>query len=309
MSESSRKLDTVQRWMQSVITHPAGIAAGIDSSAAQEQINVGSGQIEEVISRSKALTSIERLEVYGNAYYARLLECLRTVYPALSNTLGEELFNEFAFEYLQAYPSRSYTLEHLGTHFAKYLDETRPAEEPGDDNPGDGDLGDGEPNWPDFLVDLARLEWTVGEVFDGPGAEGGSLLEAEQLQGIAAEAWPHAKLKTVPCLRLLMTRFPLSDFYMAARNAGDSDEGPAPPAPKDSYQAITRINYVVRRFDLSRVQYELLAALIAGETVGEALMCAAELAEGDDEQLAQNLQSWFAEWTSAQFFQAIELPD
>ena len=294
MSDSKPELDTVQRWMQSVITHPAGIAAGIDSPTAQDQIDVDSEHIEEVITRSKALTSIERLEVYGNAYYSRLLECLRTVYPALANTLGEELFNEFAFEYLQAYPSRSYTLEHLGTHFAKYLDETRPAEEPGDEGP----------SWPDFLVDLARLEWMVGEVFDGPGAEAGPLLDAEQLRDVAPEAWPHARLKTVPCLRLLMTRFPLSEFYMAARR----DENPAPPSPQDSYQAITRINYVVRRFDLSRVQYELLAALIEGESVGEALMCAAELAECDDEQLAQDLQSWFAEWTSAQFFQAIELP-
>jgi len=236
--------------------------------------------------------------VYGNAYCSRLLECLRTIYPALTNTLGEELFNEFAFGYLQEYPSRSYTLEHLGTHFAKYLDETRPAKEPDDEGP----------SWPDFLVDLARLEWIVAEVFDGPGAESGLLLDADQLRDVAPDAWPHARLKTVPCLRLIKTRFPLSEFYMAARNKRDSEEGPAPPAPRDSYQAITRINFVVRRFDLSRVQYELLAALIDGETVGEALMCAAKLAECDDEQLAQNLQSWFAAWSSAQFFQAIELP-
>ena len=298
MSDSKRQLDTVQRWMQSVITHPAGIAAGIDSAAAREQIEVDREQVEDVITRSKALTSIERLEVYGNAYYARLLECLRTVYPALANTLGEDLFNEFALGYLQEYPSHSYTLEHLGTHFARYLEETRPDDEPDDEGP----------SWPDFLVDLARLEWMVGEVFDGPGAEGGPLLDAEQLRDVAPEAWPHARLKTVPCLRLIKTRFPLSEFYMAARSSGDSDESPAPPDPQDSYQAITRINYVVRRFDLTCVQYELLAALIEGETVGEALMCAAELAECDDEQLARNLQSWFAEWTSAQFFQAIELP-
>ena len=298
MSDSDRPLDTVQRWMQSVITHPAGIAAGIDSPAARDEIDVGSEQVEAVITRSKALSSIERLEIYGNAYYSRLLECLRTVYPALANTLGEELFNEFAVGYLQEYPSHSYTLEHLGTHFAKYLDETRLAEEPGDEGP----------SWPDLLVDLARLEWMVGEVFDGPGAEGGPLLDAEQLRGVAPETWPHARLKTVPCLRLIRTRFPLSEFYMAARRGDDSQESPTPPAPRDSYQAITRINYVVRRFDLSRVQHELLAALIAGESVGEALMRAAELAECDDQQLAQNLQSWFAEWTSAQFFQSIELP-
>ncbi len=66
MNDRPRQLNQIQRWMQSVITHPAGIVAGIDSPAAQGEIDVGSEQIEEVITRSKALDSIGRLEVYGN---------------------------------------------------------------------------------------------------------------------------------------------------------------------------------------------------------------------------------------------------
>ena len=44
--------------------------------------------------RSQALTALERLAIYGHAYYARLLECLREEFPVLKHALGEELFDE-----------------------------------------------------------------------------------------------------------------------------------------------------------------------------------------------------------------------
>ena len=40
MSESQHTLDELQRWMQAVVTHPRGVAAGIESEAAREQISV-----------------------------------------------------------------------------------------------------------------------------------------------------------------------------------------------------------------------------------------------------------------------------
>ncbi len=119
-------LGKVQRWMQAVIMHPEGVEAGLDSSTARDHINVPPEQVEDVISRSKALSSVERLSIYANAYYARLLECLGEEFPVLKQTLGEETFETFAFAYLQTYPSQSYTLNQLGANFAAFLIETRP---------------------------------------------------------------------------------------------------------------------------------------------------------------------------------------
>ena len=177
MNDKPRQLDHVQRWMQQVIMHPDGIVAGIDSEEARQEIDIESADIEQVVCRSRSLSSIERLQVYGNAYYARLLECLRNEFPATTHAVGEEVFDGFAFGYLQAYPSQSYTLAHLGTQFPRYLAETSPAVDT-DDAMGD---------WPAFLVDLATLERCYSEVFDGPGVEGESLLQAEALQSVAAE--------------------------------------------------------------------------------------------------------------------------
>src|SRR5688572_16099648 len=101
------ELDQVQRWMQAVIVHPQGVEAGIRAAAAREHIDVAPEAMEQVVGPSRRQTSLERLEIYANAYYARLLECLREEFPALAHAVGEEAFGNFAFGYLQTYPSQS----------------------------------------------------------------------------------------------------------------------------------------------------------------------------------------------------------
>jgi hypothetical protein len=154
-------LDVIQRWMQSVIVHPAGVAAGIKSASQTSEIEQGADRLEELICRSRAQTSIERLEVYSNAYKARLIDVLIGDYPAFVHALGEEAFVGLASGYLEVHPPVSYTLGELGRSFADYLIQTRPPNE----------SEDGSPDWADFLIDLARLERCYSEVFDGPGIE------------------------------------------------------------------------------------------------------------------------------------------
>ena len=109
-----RDLDVVQRWFQSVITHPGGVQGGVESKAAQGIIPLRRSELEHVVLRSKNLTAEERVSVCANAYYARLLDCLAESFPVLNRAVGEEAFADFAFGYLQRYPSQSYTLNVLG---------------------------------------------------------------------------------------------------------------------------------------------------------------------------------------------------
>jgi hypothetical protein len=300
MSDELRPLETLQRWMQEVITHPLGVEAGIGSDGARSEIDASVADIESVIEPSAKCTSIERLNVYGNAYFSRLLECMRELFPATAFAVGEEAFDQFTLEYLQIYPPYSYTLEYLSDRFVKFLEETRPDEsDSGDDHH--------QPTWADFVIDLARLEWTIDQVFDGPGVEQQSQLTAEQLQAIPPDQWPHACITVAPCLRLLELRFPVNDFYTAFRQ----DTEPDFPEATQSLAAISRRDYIVRRFDLSRPQYALLAALMAGETIEQAIAAGANAffaAGGDEEQLATALPRWFQNWTAEGFFLEIKHP-
>jgi hypothetical protein len=292
----SRSLDVVQRWFQAVITHPEGVEGGAESEEAQRLIRLKRGELEAVIGRSRNLTAAERMGIYANAYYARLLECLAAYFPMLQKTLGEEIFEGFAFEYLQQYPSKSYTLDRLGENFARFLEETRPEPEEGE--------APGEVGWPDFLIDLAVLEHNVNRVFDGPGVEGKPLLTSEALQTFPAERFAEARLVPVPCLRLLTFRFPVNAYYTAIRRAEEGEEVPVPD-PEPEHLALTRRDFVVRRYPLTPAQHALLEKILAGAPVGEALAAAAETSGLEDDALAAELQSWFRLWVAEGFFQSI----
>ena len=154
------------------------------------------------------------------------------------------------------------------------------------------------------MIDLARLERVVNEVFDGPGVEGQPLLDSTRLAAISPEEWSAARLVCVPCLRLVKLQFPVNDYFTAVRL------GRTVPLPQAELEfvAVTRRDYRVLRYTLDFAQYELLQALIAGEPVGAAIERTAAVSRSTDEALAVQLQNWFKNWTADGFFRDVILP-
>lgn len=293
MKNNSDRLRAIQDWMQTVVMNPSGIEDGINSDSARRHIDVTSSNVESVVSRSKSLSSIDRLAVYGNAYVARLLECLADEFPAVAHAVGEETFASFAFEYVQLFPSRSYTLAQLGADFPRYLTETRPECQ-----------NAGEPDWAEFLIDLAILERTYSDVFDGPGIEHSTTLTHDDLARMTPDTWPNTKLEFAECVRLLSLRFPVHEYASAVRHNGE----PIPAEPRPTWLVVTRREFVVRRFGVSLPEFELLTQLQAGSTVGEAIEHAAQHTEEDDETFARNLQEWFRTWTKCGLIISVKTP-
>lgn len=294
--DEPRNLERLQRWMQAVITHPDGSVQGARSSEAQRYYPTADVDLSTVIQPGRALTAEQRLDIYQRAYFARLVECLREQFPLTRGALGDEAFDGFALEYLQRYPSRSYTLGRLGDRFAAFLDETRPK---------DATKGPSQPDWPEFLVELATLETTIAEVFDGPGIEDRPALDADRLLAIPPERWQRARLIPAPCLRLLKLQFPLNDYLTAAKTA----RAVAIPAAAETYLALNRRNYIVRRHALSAVQFRLLSALAAGDPIEVALAAAAPDSDDEFEAFAARMPNWFRDWAAARFFVDVEVPE
>jgi hypothetical protein len=291
VSKSVQDLKAIEHWMQAVITNPAGVQVGLASEAAQRYIGISSDNLEQVITRSHSLTAAGRLAIYSHAYFSRLQECLRAEFPVLLHALDEKLFNFFTFEYLKHYPSRSYTLNQLGENFSRYLVETRPD-------------GDAPPNaresWPDFIINLATLERAFSRVFDGPGVEGRQILDANQL--LALGQLSEARFLPVVCLKLLSFRYPVSQYFRAVRKGED----PPLPQPADTFLAMTRRSYAVLIHELTRSQYDLLSALVAGQSLNR--VDALANTTGDDSQTLFNAAlSWIEDWTEKGFFAGIEL--
>jgi hypothetical protein len=224
-------LHDVQAWMLAVMTDPVGA----DSATARGRIDADP---EQVVRSTPGFSAAERLEMYRRGYRARLVESMRAHHPALRHALGDELFDEFALDYLAAHPPRSYTLLDLGSGFADHLAATRP---------------EGGEEWPDFVIDLARLERAFLEVYEGPGAERERLLPGDAVRD-------DAPLAPVPCLRLLHARFPVGAYLLAVRSGGD----PPLPAPGSSRLALSRRDYVVTITELDASGHALLSALMDG---------------------------------------------
>jgi len=290
MNGKPADLAQIQRWMQSVIMHPGGVTEGITSPQARQHIDLDPEDLAQVIAPSRSLDSAARLEIYVDAYYERLLECLREEFTATRTTVGEDLFNALAFGYLQHYPSRSYTLNLLGANLPRYLAESRLHEH---DAPTDSG-----PNWADFVIELARFERTLRDVFDGPGSEGKPMLAASRLASIPLAAWGRVRLVAAPCLRLARFSHPV-DPYWAALKRG---EQPAVPGASPTCMAIHRRNYRVEPLELAPLEFELLGHLIAGARLDETLARLAESHAADLSEVENGLHDWFARWTQAGYF-------
>ena len=240
-------LASLQGWMQNALVFPG---------------QADRAEIERLIEPSERLTAPERLAIYQRGYSLRLLKCMQEQFPALCHALGEDLFNEFARQYLQARPSESYTLYDLGRRFPGYLEDTRP------DRDGPEEARE---IWVDFMVDLARFERAVFVMFDAPGNEG---------KPFADEDTPDERLVLQPCFELHVFRFPVNLYYHHVRAA---DDPPFPPRQR-SLVALLRKDYLTRTIPLADPHFRFLQFLVEGSSVPEALKkLAAETGRSEDE--------------------------
>ncbi len=243
-------------------------------SAITSPAEIAPSELASTILPSHHQSATERLAIYQHAYLARLLEVLRELFPCTRFAVGDELFDQFATGYLTAHPPHSYTLDRLADHWVEYLDASRPAD------------------WGHFIIELARLEHAIDRIFDAPGPE--NLPPFALPSGAAASLL----LSFVPGFQLLAFDFPTSSFYSAWK------AGQQPPWPNEHSQfiALLRRDYIVRRYELSHTQHELLLALHRGGSLGEALLSVSKSANVNADELAANVGPWFQLWAAEQFF-------
>lgn len=254
-------LESVQRWMQSVVRHPMGAAHAVAA---------GDVEVDRLIAATSALSSVEHLELYNRGYRARLLESLRHAYPAVLTALGEDAFDAFALDYLNERPSRSYTLGRLCDDFTSYLEETAPAREDADDP------------WAELVIELAALERAFVRIYDGPGLEG--VSGPDDLPTHAPTDLAGATVAVAPSVHLMSSEFRLVPYFLELRRGS-----PQPWPRKEATRIVlARRDFAVTVTEVDVVRYELLSAFADGDLVADA----AGRAEVDLEQTWTWLRDW-----------------
>ncbi|MES2821262.1 MAG: DNA-binding domain-containing protein [Pseudomonadota bacterium] len=129
---------------------------------------------------SAALEVDQGLAIYHNAYRARLQETLRGDYPSLHQWLGDAEFDALAAAYLDAHPSRHFSLRWLGEALPVFIE------------------GHLVPEQSAPLAELARLEWAFTLAFDAPDGEPLTLQAMAELPG---EDWPGLRVGLLPSVQ------------------------------------------------------------------------------------------------------------
>jgi hypothetical protein len=274
-------LHRVQRWMQAVVVHPGATEEALRSPEARGELDPA--RIDDLILPSRTLAPAERVAIYQGMYPMRMRDALASDYPGLEHFLGAERFGRLVSDYVQAHPSRSYTLNRLGAHLPEFV-RTH------------ADLGRRE-----FCHDLARLELAVTQVFD---AEETPALSEAQIAAVPPEAWERARLRPIAALGLLALRYPANAYLQSVRNEDHANH--PRPRLKSEWVAIYRRDFAVYRLDLTRDAHGLLEDLADGQPLGRAVSAA--LARAARRKLdPDDLFRWFREWASGGLFRAVEV--
>ncbi len=269
MNTPGLPLARFQEWMQAVIVHPGGAEAGLRSRAARRL--VPPSEPGAVVRAHGALTPVERLRIYASMYPLRTVEALRSDFPALAALLGEERFGALVAEYVAAHPSTSFTLARLGDALPAFAASW---------GPGRGRR---------LRADVARLERAAAAVFDAADVD---VLDASALAEALVAEGESLRLAAAPAFALLAVR----PGAVAALDAVlDGTPQPSLAGRGLVHVAFYRRDLTVLRRVLDPVPGRLLAALVSGLPLGEAL---ARASRGAVRPPARIAAGWLAEWSA-----------
>ena len=116
MAEPAWNLDRTERLLWRLITAPEGVAKGLVAEGDPEAIALGA-----VLVSDERLSAVERLDVYANMYFARLLDVVREDFPTVARLLGSASFHNLVTDYLLAHPPTHFSLRYAGAALPGFI--------------------------------------------------------------------------------------------------------------------------------------------------------------------------------------------
>lgn len=282
----SMSLEELQRTMAAAVMQPLteDERMRIRNSAGQPMSEVA-GQF---ILPNHHLTAFERLEIYNRQYWFRLQGAFADDFPALRSVIGSARFEALTNAYLEANPSRSFTLRNLGSKLHDWLAD--------------------HPQWAGphlvLALDVVSVEWACVEAFDSADFP---PLTAEEVTSIHGDS----RLSLQPHLQLLALTYPADDLVLAMHKEDDREVSEAGSRPEsEEREPIERMRLrkrptwlALHRSDLSiyykrltHPEYRMLVALRDGFTLQQALESAFLDSRLTTPSRIRLVQQWFSNW-------------
>lgn len=260
----SSDLNWVENLLYRLITAPSGVAEGL----AQEK-SLARGGLAQVIAGDERLSAEDRVDIYANMYFYRILDVLKEDFPAALAMLGAERFHNLITGYLIDYPPAHFSIAYAGNHLADFIR----------DHPLRDEFL--------FLSDLARLERALIDVFHAADTV---PLDAEQMRAIPPADWPTMKLTLSPASLILELQWDVAAILKAVEQGEELSH----PARDDISMLVWRNRNRVYHRAIDSAERDELEAIAKGTTFAEICEMIASNVDVGDPAVAinQRLETW-----------------
>lgn len=274
------ELKNTQTWFASIITRPF-----VENSKMLPLSPTGVPMVEEAkqfIVPSPTMQPYQRIELYNQQYWWRLLNVLHNIYPLVTRLFGHYLFNQqIAIPFLQKYPPATWSLNEIGNELPKWIEDEY--------NEKDKQL----------VLDSARVDLAFNKAFvalQEPPLEMTNLPVPGDITSLLDK-----KLFLQPHITLFNLDYELFEFRKKfVKEGGDywiHHNFPKLEKKKKYHFILFRTHKNNLSWDeISEGEYFLLSQFQQGKSIDEACDLLEKAGKEIFQSAFKNLHKWFQEW-------------
>ena len=205
----------------------------------------------------------ERVGVYADAYFFRLLGVLRDHFGVVAWLCGAARFNDLVTDYVLARPSIDPDVRRYGERFPAFVAEHAEAQRI------------------DGLAQIVAIEWAMVHALDCVQA---TPLVASTVHAVPPDRWPDMQLRAIESAALVTTRLPFAELWQ--RHDRDPSPTEAPPRVGERSVLVWRQGLDPMHREPEPTEAAALARVIEGTIFGE--LCS--------DHDAVTLVGWLSRW-------------
>jgi len=271
-----KPLKDCQEWFASIIVRPIDMDNKI-ASLAPTGVPIEE-EASKFIAPSSTLQSHQRIELYNQQYWWRLLSVLQEIFPLVVRLFGYSDFNQYiGFKYLVKYPPTHWNLNTIGDNLCKWLEE---------------EYIDGDKQ---LVKDSAAIDWGYNQSFVAEELEQLNITNDNDLATIS-----EATLYLQPSVHLFQFNYNLFHFrdQMLEQSPEYWIDNDFPTMDKGEKQFILcrSPSLQVIWSEISQGEYYLLKRFQQGSSVAEACEWLETHKPDLMNDAAKGIQAWFQQW-------------
>lgn len=278
--KTPKRLLELQQWFGSIISRPIDEESRINPTSPSGQA------IEEeasyFITPSPTLKPHQRVEIYNQQYWWRLLSILHDIFPLVTRLFGYRDFNQvIGFPFLSKYPPDTWTLNSLGARLPEWIENDYQASDKG------------------LVTNASRIDLAYNDDFVAAGYPPLSLDDLPSPEEVASLLSKTLYLQ--PFVTLFDMEYDLFTFReeMLCQDPDHWLKNDFPELKKDKHYYFTlfrnRKNNVIWE-QVDEGEYFLLNLFAEGATIEGAIEQLERTRPDLAEMIAASLAAWFQKW-------------